>query len=78
MTIEYQKSQNEIGGMWSICKHHSFSDESKEERNPNIGEMTIMRNTTNRISGGPVLAYFYYESDADEYIKFKNEQLKQI
>ena len=41
-----------------------------------IWENNTFPDSPKSISGGPQIAIFHFEADADEYIEFKNNQLK--
>jgi hypothetical protein len=62
---------------WAVTDYY-ISDEPPQVRDPNIEDMTIMRSDGKnfaRISGGPVVAYFIKEKDAQDYCDYRNRNL---
>lgn len=58
----------------SICDYHE-ADNQNELMEAYLANTNIMTRGSAPASGGPIVAFFYKDEDADEYIKFKNEQI---
>ncbi len=54
-----------------------YTSDSPKSQTHN-SDMTINLNYQASVSGGPIVGYFFDEKYADEYIKFKNEQINGI
>jgi len=77
--ITFIKTNTKIGNRYviEICKYYK-SDTHDEDLEKWKSDKRIFGKGPPPISGGPIIAYFPEEYLADEYIKFKTEQLELI